>query len=67
MRKDKLSFLVLGILYVNLNLVAYCELRVVTEFVDADDTFALVTDVHDYFAFVDGGYDTLDNLIFADA
>ena len=67
MRKDQLAFLVLCILYVNLNLVAYCELGVVTEFVDADDAFALVTDVDDYFAFVDGGNDTLDNFIFADA
>ncbi len=65
--EDELAFLVFRVLHVHFHGVADGEIRVVAEFIDADDTFALVTDVHDHFAFVDGGHGAFYDLIFVDA
>ncbi len=63
---DKLSLAVFCRLDENLYLVAYLEVRIVTELGCGDDTFALCADVDNNFALVDGGNDTFNNLIFSD-
>ena len=52
-RQDQLTFFVLGAVDINLDLFAYGQFGVVAELADGDDTFALVADVNDNFAFVD--------------
>ena len=63
MREYELTLLVLLVLNVNLYLVAYLELRVVTELRSGDDTVALVTDVNDYLLLVYRNYGTLYHLV----
>ena len=53
MAEHELALLVLCAFYVNLNLVTYLEVRVVTELRYRDDTFALAADGYDNFALVD--------------
>ena len=53
MRKNELSLLVLCRLYVNLNLVANLELRVVAELRYRDDTLALTSDGYNNLTLVD--------------
>ncbi len=53
-RKNELSLLVLLILYVDFNLVAYLQFGIVAELRCGDDTIALIADVDDYFLLVDG-------------
>ena len=65
--KNQLSFLVLCILHIDLDGVAHRQVGIVAELIDADDTFALVTDVDDHFALVDGGHGAFYDLIFVDA
>ena len=62
-REYELTLAVLLILYINLNLVAYLQLRGVTEFRCRDDTVALVTDVYDNLFLVDRDYSTLNYLV----
>ena len=64
-RKYQLTLSVLLVLYVNLNLVAYLEVWVVTELRSWDDTVALVTDVYDNFLLVGSDNSTFYYLVLA--
>ena len=67
MREDELAFLVFGVLHVDFHGVADGQVGIVTEFVDADHALALVADVDDDFALVDGGDGAFYDLILVDA
>ena len=64
--ENELSALVLLVLHVDFNLVAYLEVRVVTELGSGDDAVALVADVDDYFLLVDGDDGAFHHLVFLD-
>ena len=66
-REDELSFFVFLIFDVNLYFVPDFEVGVVAEFADGDDAVALVADVDDHFALVDGDDLSLDDLMVVDA
>ena len=66
MGKDELTFLVLGGLNVNLNLVTNLEIWIVTELRSLDDTLALVTYVDDNLSLGDGGNGSFHNLVLHD-
>lgn len=59
MREYQLTLCVLLVLYVNLNLVAYFEVWVVTELRSWNDTIALVADVYDNLFLINRDYGTL--------
>ena len=61
--KDQLALAVFCGLHVNFYFITHLQFRIVTELRSCDDTLALVTDVYDYFAFVDAGHDTFHDLV----
>ena len=65
MREDELTALVLYRLNINLNLVAYLQLRVVTELRCSDNALALVADIYDNLALVYLSYSTLYGLAYS--
>ncbi len=58
-----MSLLVFLVLDEHFNGVTNGQVGVVAEFAAGDDTFALVADVHDYFAVVDAGDNTVNDVI----
>ena len=64
-REYELTFLVLSVLYINLNNVSGFQVRIVTEFRSGDDTVALVADVNDYLFLVYADNLTVNDLMFA--
>ena len=62
-REYQLTLCVLLVLYVNLNLVAYLEVWVVTELRSWNDTVALVADVYDNLFLINRDYGTLNHLV----
>ncbi len=62
-REQQLAFLVLLVLHINLNNVAYLQVGIVTELRSGNNTVALVADVHDNLFLVEGDYLTLYHLV----
>ncbi len=67
MGENQLALAVLCVLDEDVDLVADREFRIVAEFVDADNTFALVADVDDHFALVESDDGTFDHFVLSDA
>ena len=62
-RENQLTLNVFLVFYINLNLVTYLQVWVVTEFRSWDNTVALVTDVYDNLFLINRDYSTLYNLM----
>ena len=66
MRKEELPGRVFLVFHINFNSITYFKVRIVTEFVQRNDTIRFESDVHNHFTVVHCHHSTVDHFVFDD-